>query len=558
MGTIEILFKNVEFKLLSFASPAKYDKAASLSCSGFFGTAPPAHQVLWCHSFFIPQLSDVRRLNAYLSDVSKMLVYLFALLALAKSVSPGAFFVPPNCYTDERVFDCSAQSLEFAPPIPPQVESAALNDNQIRSIDPNLPPALQDLDLSNNALNHLELNSASLFSLKVSGNPLLTLKLNLSGLVVLNASSCSISFLPPGFFELLPLLEVLDLSGNEKFRAIPPNHLQQLYIQRTYIRSLPAMPNLVSLDVSNNFQLLNLQTGDTLKKLKAANCSLIGVILNRGLLYADLSSNQIVSLHIHEDLEYLDASNNSLNTLDIANARLTTANLADNKLTDLRVSSRYLNKIDLSRNPMIELSVHCSQCHVDCSFCQIRKVDMTNVKSLNLQYNNIQKIVIEGVKEVDLRYNLLTEINLVADTFDLRHNSLADPSKVDIRGTGFLADNPWICQCEGLRQLRDRSKDQHLLCGGQTFESCFSGPRKTSHSAWVTLLVAVVLLVVFMLVLYFIRLTSKEPTSVPQQDASECEEVYRNDALPTYEEALRMSKPEWRQGRNSSRRCRPD
>uniref|UniRef100_A0A0K8SB88 Uncharacterized protein n=1 Tax=Lygus hesperus TaxID=30085 RepID=A0A0K8SB88_LYGHE len=487
-----------------------------------------------------------------------MLVYLFALLALAKSVSPGTFFVPLNCYSDERVFDCSTQNLEFAPPIPPQVESAALNDNQIRSIDPILPPALQDLDLSNNALNHLELNSGSLFSLKVSGNPLLTLKLNLSGLVVLNASSCSISFLPPGFFELLPRLEVLDLSGNEKLRAIPPNHLQQLFIQKTYIRSLPSMPNLVSLDVSNNFQLLNLQTGETLKKLKAANCSLLGVILNRGLLYADLSSNQISTLKIHEDLEYLDASNNSLNTLDIANARLHTANLADNKLTDLRVSSRYLNKMDLSRNPIIELSVHCSQCSVDCSFCQVRKVDMTNVKSLNLQYNNIQKIVVEGVKEVDLRFNLLTEIALTADAFDLRHNSLADPKKVDIQGIGYLADNPWTCQCEGLKELRVRSKDQQLLCGGQTFESCFSGPRKTSHSAWVTLLVAIVLLVVFMLVLYFIRLTSKEPTSVPPQDPAECEEVYRNDALPTYEEALRMSKPEWRQGRNSARRCRPD
>ncbi|CAA9996815.1 unnamed protein product, partial [Nesidiocoris tenuis] len=51
-----------------------------------------------------------------------MLLHLFALLALAKSISPsrGGVFDPAACYTsyDSQLLDCSSQGLEFVPPLP--------------------------------------------------------------------------------------------------------------------------------------------------------------------------------------------------------------------------------------------------------------------------------------------------------------------------------------------------------------------------------------------------------------------------------------------------------
>lgn len=99
--------------------------------------------------------------------------------------------------------------------------------------------------------------------------------------------------------------------------------------------------------------------------------------------------------------------------------------------------------------------------------------------------------------------------------------------KVNINeGAGYLANNPWACKCEGLRALRQRSIDKQLTCDGLSYESCFAGPRKSSHSAWVTLVVALILLTVFTLILYFVKLTSKGSSSLPDHDPAdspECE-----------------------------------
>lgn len=308
------------------------------------------------------------------------------------------------------------------------------------------------LDISNCGLSHLNDEFFDqvpfLTTLYLSGNPLTDISLRLlSSLVTLEElklSQCNLTHLHPEFLHDLIHLKLLDLSGNH-FQEIDWTtilsglpRLENLNLQRSGLRGLP--DNVFGnntwmryLDLSDNDLSetdIGTTLGDNLKNLNHLN-----------LGNCNLRSLDENSFSNAEKLKTLHLCNNNLLPRELLTAliplkELTTLSLRNCSLTRLPKNIfenlTDLRDLDISWNPLSNVFEELLQ-----PLQQLEYLNMgySNLKKLAKntfsQTTNLKKLVLSGNKLGDLETGLLKELTKL-ETLEINHCGLGNPLDQDV------------------------------------------------------------------------------------------------------------------------------
>uniref|UniRef100_A0A224XNG9 Putative e3 ubiquitin-protein ligase ssph2 n=1 Tax=Panstrongylus lignarius TaxID=156445 RepID=A0A224XNG9_9HEMI len=490
-----------------------------------------------------------------------MILVLYLLGDLLIRVSSTACYDGCFCYT--TTMNCSKQSLRNVPVIPETVNNVDLSYNLIFEVeDENLIQNVEVLDLSHNRLRifELDLSKSYLKTLKLSDNPLKALYINSTVLKFLDISWCDITHLQHGFLNMVPSLEVLDVSHNP-LKVIHPlsGNLKQLYIQGCLFHKITFdLPVLDFLDVSFNRYMTVLKLESNLTTLKASHGSFYQAELALPKLKVlDISHNKLNQVYFNNPcLEILDISWNSLRSLDLVNVALINLDISHNLLDELQLSIEDLIFLNVSFNPLTVLKVFSASLKVvDCSSCKLQYIDLPPVHTLNLSRNGLESFTGEAT-HLDLSYNLLDSFKGKSKFVDLRGNRFSLPKKVEIAGNALLGNNPWLCKCEdkALKELYLKAVDK-VICAspeGRSWDSCYTTklPKYMKDYPWVPLVASGILTILVVICAYAMKRRLWADRSTPTQPSQDFEEIQPirervEDRLPSYEEALLMNKPRY-------------
>lgn len=254
----------------------------------------------------------------------------------------------------------------------------------------------------------------------------------------------SLCKLPNGFYCSLKVLKNMNLSGN-KFKRF-----EDLGIDNRKNCS-GSLDHLVFLDLSHN-EIHKISMDLKFKRLQT--------LYLQGNKIKEMSKKCLVKL---ESLEILNLSANFLHQLpdtlfhNLSNLR--ELDMHDNLITRLPDSfSRDLTNVthlDLSHNKLSELSSKSLK-------------NMTSLKILNLSFNQLQNLqgdeftYLVNLEIIDLSENLIASI--ASETFEnstkltrllMNSNKLVDVNAwIKLRNVSItLGRNPWICDCNFIRQM---------------------------------------------------------------------------------------------------------
>ncbi|XP_014243169.1 uncharacterized protein LOC106663106 [Cimex lectularius] len=460
------------------------------------------------------------------------------------------------CIYRNFYINCNKAGLTALPKIETTVSEAVFSNNGVTTLTGVLYDNVEILDVSGNRIRTLNWTSTGLTHFNISRNPLWKVtRLDAPNLKEIDLSSCGLSMLNENFFNGTPSLVELHVSNNP-LKKIVDNNLHILIANNCRLTGIPFMPQVHTVEVSGNPYLTSILTTSSMKVIKASNCKLSSIHLNSALSYLDISRNEISELKLNDNIEVLIASWNFLRSIDLDKDTLKTVDLSNNVLNRISVKLPSLESLDLAKNPIIELRVLCNSCHLDCSFCQVKTYSFYRVKFLNLSYNNLETVELGNVESVDLRHNLIKEFSSDADFFDLRHNVLRDVEKVSVTGVGYVGGNPWPCHCDTLKRLRPASKDVKLC--ELAWDDCYAKVKKKGNLQ--PFVIGFVVLVVLVLLIYIIRvrfkiIRNRARDEVTHEEITTINRADPADELPSYEQALRMAKPDWtsRESLRSSR-----
>ncbi|XP_072911576.1 nephrocan-like [Hemitrygon akajei] len=344
--------------------------------------------------------------------------------------------------TNLRTLELWKNKLKHVPSkLPSNVEVLKLGNNRIQALceaDFEGLAKLKVLDLQNNKISIIHssvLSSAvSLENLILDSNrlELLSGPLRLAYLKRLSMQNNRLSSLPLNFFNFLPSLRFLSLSGN-KFLKIPqgmPPSLWSLKMDKNLISELEMqdlnyLSHLFELSLSEN------QISTANNALTLSNLSTV-----------DLSKNQLKAIPagLPSHLRMLDCSHNFIQKITLQEFSGVCG------LKHLFLEYNNITNIDLDAlQHCLQLSdLALEQNHLS-SFPKGLPVTLVR---LDLKGNNIQDICKETVKNLkrlqvlNLRNNKLSSLNPEVFTYVPRLRQL------------YLDGNPWNCTCDLIR-IRD-------------------------------------------------------------------------------------------------------
>ncbi|XP_059059230.1 protein artichoke [Achroia grisella] len=376
----------------------------------------------------------------------------------------------------------------------PSLERLHLNKNSIKYIQADAfvaMPALRELHLSNNSLSDMNegpfWNLPALKGLDLSFNYFQRLQpkmlYNLPALRRINFSNNLLTIIDPITFIESPLLEYINVSGNALVSIHPatfrnlvnlfevdassnkliefipglPRGLEQLYLQKNQITSLPIppspdfdLPSLRTLDISNNgIQKIAYGSMKGLHNLRRLYMKRNGLRQIETTTFSDLErleildlrDNQIISVHPKSfsklvRLKQVNLHGNTIDNFDFVaiqeNAALSTLDFSKNKLKSfspnivnraldveiLNISSNNLNELPVTLNILPKLKI------LDASYNHIKHFDGNVI-------NNIQSLM-----EIKMPFNKVNELR-TGSFKDLR-----DLSTIDLDGNQIEVIHP--------------------------------------------------------------------------------------------------------------------
>uniref|UniRef100_A0A8D8Z9Q1 Insulin-like growth factor-binding protein complex acid labile subunit n=1 Tax=Cacopsylla melanoneura TaxID=428564 RepID=A0A8D8Z9Q1_9HEMI len=324
---------------------------------------------------------DYNRITAIPPELLKLIASRLTIFGLAKNVIRE---LPPDVFRDFQ-----------------KLKSLDLNGNFLINLEPTgLEESLDNLNVRDNQLTTVSasaLNYRMLTKLDLSRNNLKELDStafsNVPTLLQLNVSRNShLASLPPGVFDPLRKLEILDLSSTG-LKQIPPFTFDELFalmylnLAQNHLTEIPEMMfknllNLTYLDLSNN-NIVNIRVGSLygLSSMKRLDLSFNKLTTFKGDYFnskikPDSSSLEELNLNNNE-LSYLFPSSFTIHS------KLKTLKLAFNKFNyfpkELILGLNNIQEVDLSNNQLKTIDDY------DYGF-------LPRLRKLNLNNNNIDSI----------------------------------------------------------------------------------------------------------------------------------------------------------------------
>ncbi|XP_044765323.1 carboxypeptidase N subunit 2 [Coccinella septempunctata] len=421
-------------------------------------------------------------------------------------------------------------------------------------------PSLRNLHMKRCSINYID-NSIfrgfpDLEILNLSGNPIAFVNntLDSPSLKTLVLSDCRLKYLKPDAFSKLTSLSFLSLAENSNMKQChsESESLLTLDLSNCSLEHLPTGPlkKVVDLDLrENNIQMLRNKSFAHITSVETLNISFNAI--------KSIETNSFSRL---DRIIVLDLSYNRLTTIEKTTFK------KNERLKSLYLSHNYLRKIKGISSDSLEL--------LDLNFCEINSLtqySLTNLPALtelHLVRNQISHIPdnIEAPHLVylDISYNDISSLNnaTFASLRSLRFLVLSGnklttldpkffPQVIDLS----IEDNPWLCDCEALRQIyfwmiRTDQNMKKLRCQlpvkleGLTWEAaCSSTWSKLNHpkaNVWMYSLSFFITVAVLIFLVYVSKKLDQRRKIQADQQAAERLALEREEFVQRQERRARL------------------